>query len=134
MAGFNGKEKTMSDNRPQRLGHQLRSEISEFIQRGLVKDPRVGFVSISSVRISKDLSYAKVFVSVFGSEQEGQSSIKALENASGFIRHHLGKRLHIRRIPELIFLQDTSIEEGVRITQLIDKALEPAENESRNDD
>ena len=113
----------MSENRSQRVGHQIRSEISELIQRGFLKDPRIGFVSISGVRVTRDIGYATVYTSVYGTEKEGNESIEALQKAASFIRKELGKRLRIRRVPELTFVHDRSIEEGIRMGRLIDDAI-----------
>ena len=70
----------MSGKRSDRLAHQLRDEISQIIQRGEVKDPRVGFASIPGVRLTKDLGHARVFVSVYGSKEEGEATLKALKH------------------------------------------------------
>lgn len=114
----------MSGKRHLRLGHQLRDEISSYLQKGLLKDPRIGFATISGIRLSKDLRHAKVFVSVLGAEDEGESTVEALQSARNFVRRQLGKDLHIRRVPELTFVLDDSIAEGIRISRLISDAVE----------
>lgn len=114
----------MSDKRIERVAHQIRDEISTYLQRGLLKDPRIGFVTISGVRVSKDLRHAKVFASVFGSPEEGQASIEALQHAQGFLRRTLGKNLRIRRVPELTFILDSSIEQGIRVAQMLQELPE----------
>jgi len=96
----------------------MRNELSQIIKRDL-KDPRLGFVTITDVELSNDMSHAKVFVSVYGSEEEKQSSMVALENAKGFIRSNLGQRVRLRIVPELVFKIDNSIERGTRILELI---------------
>lgn len=113
----------MNGKRYLRLGHQLRDEISAYLQRGLLHDPRIGFVSISGVRVSSDLRHAKIYVSVFGSPEEAEASLEALQRARSFLRRQLGQDLHIRRVPELTFVQDDSIAEGARINQLIQEAM-----------
>ncbi len=125
----------MKGKRTDRLAHQIRDEISQLIQRGELKDPRIGFVSIPGVRISKDLKYAKVFVSVFGEKNDGKKSVEALQNAQGYIRKLLGKALHIRQVPELTFILDHSIEEGIRITQLVSQLpdVQKMKEEEKND-
>ena len=108
-------------HRIERVGNLLRHEISELLQRQ-VKDPRVGnFVTVTEVSISPDLRYAKVFVSCIGSEEERQKTLSGLTAASGFLRNQLAKRLRLRRIPELSFHWDDSIERGARLLRLIDE-------------
>ncbi|TNE44217.1 MAG: 30S ribosome-binding factor RbfA [Deltaproteobacteria bacterium] len=125
----------MSGKRYERMAHQLRDEISAYLQKGLLKDPRIGFATISGVRVSKDLRHAKVFVSVFGSEEEGEGTLAALQSARNYIRRQLGKDLHIRRVPELTFFLDDSIAEGVRISKLINEAVGvSSQDESAGDD
>ena len=108
-------------HRIERVNSLIRQQISELLQRE-VKDPRLGnFVAITEVSTSSDLRHARIFVSRIGSEQEKQETLKALAVASGFFRNELGRRLHIRRIPELSFEWDDSIERGARLLQLIDE-------------
>ena len=102
-----------------RVNGLLRAEISELLQRQ-VKDPRLGvFVTITEVLSSPDLRHAKVFVSILGSEQEKKEALRALTAASGFLRKQLSERLVLRRIPELNFVEDVSIEQGAHILELI---------------
>ena len=108
-------------HRIERVNHLIRREISELLQRQ-VKDPRLGnFVAITEVSTSPDLRYAKVFVSFMGSEGEKQETLKGLEAATGFFRNKLAKNLRLRRIPELSFHWDDSIERGAHLLQLIDE-------------
>jgi ribosome-binding factor A len=93
-------------------------ELSDLIRTRL-KDPRVGFASITHVEVSGDLRHAKVFVSVMGSEEEQAASIKGLKHASGYLRHELAERIVLRYMPELVFKLDTSIAEGARVLELI---------------
>jgi ribosome-binding factor A len=107
--------------RIERVGNLIRHEISELLQRQ-VKDPRLGdFVTVTDVSISPDLRYAKVFVSCIGSEEEKRETLSGLAAASGFLRNQLAKRLRLRRVPELSFQWDDSIERGAHLLQLIDK-------------
>ena len=108
----------MAKYRRDRVQETMRNELSQIIKRDL-KDPRLGFVTITDVELSNDMSHAKVFVSVYGSEEEKQSSMVALENAKGFIRSNLGQRVRLRIVPELVFKIDNSIERGTRILELI---------------
>ena len=105
--------------RVERLNSLLRQEISDLIQR-YVKDPRLGtFVSVTAVEISKDMRYAKVFVSRYGTDIEKADTLKALESASGYIRHELGERLKTRRIPELSFRLDNTMEKAAKVLKII---------------
>jgi ribosome-binding factor A len=107
-------------HRQEKLGELMVAEISELIHTRL-KDPRIGFASITRVEVSGDLRHAKVFVSVMGNEEERAATMKGLRNATGFIRHELAGRLTLRYMPELVFKLDHSIEEGARVLELIHK-------------
>lgn len=107
--------------RTERLNDQLREEISELVHRDL-KDPRIsGLVTITEVDVSPDLSHAKVYVSVLGSEDERSSTLQALDAAAHFLQRALRKRLTIKRTPALIFRADESLERGARILRLLDE-------------
>jgi len=106
--------------RQEKLGELIAAELSELL-RTRVKDPRVGFASITHVEVSGDLRHAKVFVSVMGSPEEREATMQGLKNATGFLRHELATRLVIRFMPEIVFKLDKSIEEGSRILELINK-------------
>jgi len=107
-------------HRQEKLGELIAAELSELL-RTRVKDPRVGFASITHVEVSGDLRHAKVFVSVMGSPEERDATIQGLKNATGFLRHELATRLVLRYMPEIAFKLDKSIEEGARILELIQK-------------
>ena len=92
--------------------------------RTRLKDPRVGFASVTGVQMSGDLRYAKVFVSVLGELDEQRATIKALEHASGFLRHELAQRLTIRYTPEILFKLDESIARGARMLELMRQVRE----------
>jgi len=104
--------------RTDRLGELFREEISKLLQKGL-KDPRVGFATISRVDITEDLSYAKVLVSVMGSDKEKRNTLIGLKNSAGFIRQFLGKGIKIRKIPELSFVLDENLEHAMRIESIL---------------
>lgn len=107
--------------RIERVNNLIRQEISEMLQRQ-VKDPRLGnFISITEVSTSPDLKYARVFVSSIRSDEERQKVLGVLAAASGFFRSELAKRLRLRRVPELSFHWDDSIEHGARILELMDR-------------
>ncbi len=105
-------------HRQEKLGELIAVELSDLL-RTRVKDPRVGFASITHVEVSGDLRYAKIFVSVLGSESEQVATIQALKHATGFLRHELAGRLTLRYMPELVFKLDMSIEQGAHILELI---------------
>lgn len=108
-------------HRIERVNNLIRQEISELLQRQ-VKDPRLsGFVAVTEVSTSPDLRYAKVFVSCMGSQEKKQEMLSGLMAASGFFRNKLAKRLRLRRVPELSFHWDDSIERGTHLLQLIDE-------------
>ena len=108
-------------HRIERVNSLIRREISELIQRQ-VKDPRVdNSIAVTEVCTSSDLKYAKVFVSCLVSEEERLTTLNTLVSASGFFRRELSKRLKIRRIPELSFQWDSSIERGNQLLRLIDQ-------------
>ena len=107
--------------RIQRLNNLIRLEISELLQRQ-VKDPRLGsFVTITEVSIAPDLRHARIFVSHVGRKEEKQATLSALTSASSFFRRELSKRLRLRRVPELSFQWDDSIEQGSHLLELIDQ-------------
>ncbi|MGB5440818.1 MAG: 30S ribosome-binding factor RbfA [Gammaproteobacteria bacterium] len=108
--------------RTRRVGEQIQRELAALIHDEL-KDPRLGMVSISSVQVSRDLSHAKVHVSVLGNAEQTRNSLEVLNHAAGFLRHNLGKLMHIRVIPALRFYHDRSLEEGARLGALINAAI-----------
>ena len=120
-------------HRIERVSSLMRHEISELLQRQ-VKDPRLSkFIAVTEVSTSPDLRYAKVFVSYMGSEAEKKELMDGLEAASNFLRNQLLKRLRLRRIPELNFQWDDSIERGTRLLQLIDEVNANTTPDQRGD-
>lgn len=109
-----------------RLGSQMQEEISDIIRRKL-KDPRLGFVSITKAKVSADLSYASVYFSVIGEEADTERTSACLEHAARFIRSELGRRLRVKRIPELRFFYDDSSVRGARIEKIL-KDLKEGDN------
>lgn len=105
-------------HRQEKLGEQIAIEVSDLL-RTRVKDPRVGFASITHVEVSGDLRHAKIFVSVMGEEEDKKSTMEALRHASGFLRHEMAGRLTLRFMPEIVFKLDSSIEQGSHILSLI---------------
>src|SRR5881397_3089597 len=116
----------MTSYRADQVGEQVREEIMSIIRRDL-KDPRIGFVSITAVRMSPDLRSARVRVSVLGDEAEQRDTLSGLRSATGLIRHELGRRLqNLKFSPELRFEIDPSIEYAVHISELLKEVLPPA--------
>ena len=108
------------------VGEFLREELSDIIRRE-VNDPRIGFFSLTRVDVSSDLRAARVYVSVFGTDEERAETLAALRSAAGFIRHHLRPRLRMRQIPDLEFRDDRSMEHAERIGRALrDLDLAPA--------
>jgi len=120
--------------RSERVAGQLRRDLARLIQQE-IKDPDVGFVGLSDVEVTRDLSHAKVFITVLEPER-AKTSVKALRRAAAFLRRRLGQELRMRHVPELHFLHDDSVEQGSHIDQLISRALsaDKDENEVRLDD
>jgi ribosome-binding factor A len=109
--------------RTNRLSGEFRREISDIIMNQM-KDPRLSeLISVTRVQVTRDLRYAKVYISVLGSDEQKTSTIKTLKNAAGFIRHEVGQRISLRYTPELQFQLDNSIEHGAYISKLIDDTI-----------
>ena len=107
--------------RIERVNNLIRQEICRLLQRQ-VKDPRLGsFITVTDVSTSADFKYAKIFVSHMGSQEARKATLSGLVTASGFLRNELAKRLELRRVPELRFEWDDSIERGDRLLSLIDE-------------
>jgi len=104
--------------REDQLSGAITRELSDLI-RTRMKDPRIGFASITGVELSHDLRYAKVFVSVMGSPEEQRETMRGLDSANGFLRRELAQRLTIRHVPEISFRLDESIARGARVLDLL---------------
>jgi ribosome-binding factor A len=123
-------------NRSERVAGQIRRELAKIIQMEL-RDPEIGFISLSDVEVTRDLAHAKVFITVFENEKAA-SSIKALQQAAKFLRHRLSQEMRIRSVPQLHFHHDASVETGQKMDQLIDQALSsdrcaPADENSQDE-
>jgi len=105
------------------LSLQIQQEISVMLSRDL-KDPRIGFVTITGVDMSSDLRHAKVFISVLGTEKQKRGSLDALNHAAGWIRRELGQRVRMKFLPDIVFQLDTAQDYGERIDQLLDQIRE----------
>ena len=121
----------MSEYRLQRVENMVREMISEMIMKGIIKDPRISsLVSISKVDVSKDLSYARIYISGFENDKKTRLSVDGLNNATGFIQANLGKKMHTRTTPKLKFIFDSSIRDGFEMTKKLDSMhIEPEEPE-----
>jgi len=108
----------MTSYRASRVAEQMKKEVSQIIQEEL-KDPRVGFVTVTGVDISNDLRYAKIYISILSSGEEETETLEVLNNAKGFIRSEIGKRIRLRFTPEITFKLDKSLERGAYINKLI---------------
>ena len=118
----------MDSKRTQRVGEEIQKEISSLLLKGL-KDPRIGFVTITSVDVTSDLQIAKVYFTVMGDEAARKNSEKGLNSSIPFIRRELGKRLRLRHVPDIVLKYDTSLEYGNRIESL----LKDIQSESSDD-
>jgi ribosome-binding factor A len=117
-------------SRTQRVGGQIQRELARIIQQEL-RDPRLGLVTISAVEVSKDMAHAKVFITLMNPDQDVSETLKVLKKASGFLRRELGKSIQLRVLPELHFVYDSSLDEGTRISALLDAVA--AEREGREE-
>lgn len=109
--------------RQEKLNELIAAELSDLL-RTRVKDPRVGFVSITHVEVSGDYRHAKVYASVMGDKDQQNGTMRALQHATGFLRRELASRLDLRYTPEIVFKLDHSIEEGARILDLIKQVVD----------
>jgi ribosome-binding factor A len=116
----------MSD-RMRRVNEAVREVVSEAV--GELKDPRIGFVTVTGVETSPDLRYARVFVSVLGSEAKRTKTLDGLAAAHGVLQARVARELRLKRTPQLAFEYDPTVERGVRMTQLIDELAPDADHE-----
>jgi ribosome-binding factor A len=123
----------MTNKRAIRVGELLKEEISQIVLREM-KDPRIGFVSVTDVEVSGDLRHAKVFISVYGSDKEKEETLEGLQQAQGFVRKLVGERIKIHHTPEIIFRYDDSIENGVHISEIIKELKESGEIKESDSD
>ena len=122
-------------DRMRRVNESVRQVLSEALLE--LKDPRIGFVTVTGVVTSPDLRHARVFVSVFGNEKKQQKSMAGLDAAHGVLQARISRELRLKRTPQLEFAYDRSVEEGVRMSALIDElvpAAAEAAPESNGDD
>ncbi len=123
----------MTKFRQQRVGEQLQIELADLIQNE-VRDPRLGFVTVTEVRLSPDLQHARVYVSIFGDSEERRESFGVLERATGFLRSQVGRRMKLRHVPEIQFRLDETLDTSERIDALLDEtAVDDTADEAGRD-
>ena len=121
--------------RPDRVGDQIRQELSEMLTRGDVHDPGIGFITLTRVQVSSDLQVAKVFYTTLGDPKARVETQNALERATPFFRRQIGARVRLRRVPEVEFRFDETIQHQDRIEQILrDLREEEAARAPRDDD
>ncbi|GAV23492.1 30S ribosome-binding factor RbfA [Carboxydothermus pertinax] len=121
----------MASHKHERTAQAIKEAVAAIISRE-VKDPRLGFVSVTKVDLAKDLSQAKIYISVYGNEEAKKNSFLALNSAKGFIKGELASRVKLRVIPELSFVEDLSIEYGARIMEILE-GLKPKALDQKKD-
>lgn len=114
-----------TSRRVARVAELIKREVSQMLLHG-IKDDRVGvgMVSVTDVDVSNDLQHAKIFVSIYGSEEARSETMEGLKSATGYVRSELGHRVRLRRTPEVVFLEDRSLERGTRIISLLNRLSE----------
>ncbi|WP_448524559.1 30S ribosome-binding factor RbfA [Parathermosynechococcus lividus] len=111
-----------TERRVARVAELIKREVSQLLMYE-IRDERVGagMVSVTDVEVSGDLQHAKVFVSIYSTDEVRRSTMAGLKAASGFVRHELGQRIRLRRTPEVVFIEDRSIERGSRVLSLLNQ-------------
>ena len=121
-------------HRPDRVGDQIRQELSELLARGVVHDPGIGFITLTRVQVTADLQIARVYYTTMGDPSARKDTAKALKRATPFFRRHVGERLQLRRVPELEFRFDESVAHQDRIEQILRDLHEEEVKQKRDDD
>lgn len=121
----------MSGYRRERIAGELRDEIAQIVSRGL-KDPRIGFVTVTRVEVSADLGHAKAFVSVLGDEKQRRESLAGLKQAQGFVRREVGRRIRMRVLPEIQFVYDKGVDAADRVARLLEEVGSRGEEEGED--
>ncbi len=111
-------------SRPERVGQEIQAAIGQIIARGELRDPRIGFITITGVKVSPDLRVARVFYSMIGSEKEREETQKGLDAAKGYVRREVTSAVNLRVSPEIFFSFDESVGEGDKIDRLLRKVRE----------
>lgn len=123
-----------TDRRIARVAEMIRREVSQLLFSG-IKDDRVGMgmVSVTHVDVAGDLQHAKVFVSIYGTDEAKSAAMAGLKSATGFVRSELGSRMRLRRTPEILFIEDASIEQGTKVLSLINRLSEERKEDAADD-
>jgi ribosome-binding factor A len=111
-------------SRPERVGQEIQAAVGELLSRGMLRDPRIGFITITGVKVSPDLRVARVFYSMMGTEEERAETQKGLDAAKGFVRREVTARVQLRVSPEVFFSFDASVGEGDKIERLLKEVKE----------
>ncbi|MUH01536.1 30S ribosome-binding factor RbfA [Scytonema sp. UIC 10036] len=114
-----------TDRRVSRVAELIKREVSQMLLNG-IKDDRVGtgMVSVTDVDVSGDLQHAKIYVSIYGSEEAKAETMAGLKSATGYVKRELGARVRLRRTPEVVFIEDRSIERGTKVLSLLNRLQE----------
>ncbi|PLR97236.1 30S ribosome-binding factor RbfA [Bacillus sp. T33-2] len=120
-------------HRANRVGEQMKKELGDIIGRK-IKDPRIGFVTVTDVQVTGDLQQAKVYISVLGGDEQKENTLKGLAKAKGFIRSEIGQRIRLRKTPEIIFEFDESIDYGNRIESLLHQIHDEEEKQEKQEE
>ncbi|GFO72366.1 ribosome-binding factor A [Bathymodiolus japonicus methanotrophic gill symbiont] len=119
--------------RSARVASQMQKELAIILQQG-IKDPRIGFITVNEVELSKDLATAKVYITALGADTEGQkNNISWLNDAAPYIRSEMGKRMRLRNVPYIKFYYDNSFEKGMRVSELLAEP-KPVQDTSEGED
>ncbi|MBO4897992.1 MAG: 30S ribosome-binding factor RbfA [Clostridia bacterium] len=114
----------MASHRESRIDEEVKRELGALLRE--LKDPRIsGLTSVVAVNVTKDLRFAKAYISVMGSDEQKAATIEGIRSAAGFIRKEIGHRLNLRHTPEFSFVLDSSIEHGAHISEIIDSITKP---------
>ncbi len=121
-------------SRTDRVGQQIHKEVASILQQELKHhDPRLGMVTVSGVEVSRDLAHAKIYVTVYAADEDkAKLDMEILEEGKKFVRSLLAKRLRMRSVPAVHFVRDTSITEGIRIANLVSKAVKSDEERAKD--
>ena len=124
-----------TSRRVSRVSSLIKREVSQMLLNG-IKDDRVGtgMVSVTEVDVSGDLQHAKIFVSIYGTPEAKAATMEGLKSSTGFVRRELSQRMRLRRTPELIFLEDDSLERGYYMSNLLDKISQERQDKERTQD
>lgn len=124
-----------TDRRVSRVGALIQREISQMLVND-IKDDRVGagMVSVTDVQVSGDLQHAKIFVSIYGTEEARAETMDGLKAATGYVRRELGQRVRLRRTPEVMFVEDRSLERGDRVLSLLNQISSDRQNHNGEED